>query len=88
MIRELLPETFHMRKQDMDKNRAILKILMEFGIRVHRKETKEESLEEYNDCFNGSMVLQVEGNKLDGHGHSGNDILTLAELLTAYGKLN
>ena len=88
MIRELLPENFHMRNQDRDKNRAIVKILMEFGIRVHSLETREESLEEYNNCFNEDMVLQVHGNNLAGHGNSDLPRITLAELLTAYGKLN
>jgi hypothetical protein len=88
MTRELLPEHFHMRNQGMDKNRAIVKILMEFGIRVHALDTIAESLQEYNDCFHGSMVLQVENNNVAGCGNSGSAILTLAELLTAYGKLN
>ena len=88
MTRELLPDNFHIRKQGMNKNRAIVKILMEFGIRVHSKETIEDSLEEYDNCFNSNMVLQIEANRLDGMGHSGYTPLTLAGLLAAYGKLN
>ena len=88
MTRELLPDNFHIRKQGMNKNRAIVKILMEFGIRVHSKETIEGSLEEYDNCFNSNMVLQIEANRLGGRGNSHLPRITLAELLTAYGKLN
>lgn len=85
MSRELLPEIFHIRsRKNLDKNRAIVSILLEFGIQVH----DYGGIGAFNSYFNENHNLCVNENYLCGltHDLEGQN-LTMSELLEAYGKL-
>ena len=88
MNRDLLPNMFHIKtRKCKDKNRAIVKILLEFGIYVHNEEhSKEESLNTYNRCFNENHIITVEGNYLVGNEEPRHNRLTVPNLLKAFGE--
>ena len=89
MSRDLLPEQFHVKTRNcMDKNRAIVKMLTEFGIYVHDEDhSEDESICEYNDCFTPDHNLIVDCNHLAGSPSADYDRLSIGELLEAYGKI-
>ena len=89
MSRDLLPDQFHVRTRNcMDKNRAIVKMLTEFGIGVHNSEnSRTESIDTYNDCFDPHMSIIVRGNESSGGDSGGLSRVSIGELLEAYGKL-
>ena len=87
MSRDLLPERFHVKtRKCKDKNKAIVKMLLDFGINVHDERNRTESLNEYDRLFYGQHNLIVEGNSLRG-GDENHDKLSLPDLLFAYGKM-